>query len=241
MTGRLLRTACCCLLGAGLNGADVQGILEATAALYNRLGDYVLEVEFTREGHALGASGDGLRNPLNYVLLARSGKRVRYEAGQDRRKPGLIWFTDGVTTWRFSAERNRYTEAAAEAWPAVQGPGNDLPGLEWRYVRKFRTLPDMASRTKLILDGVPADKACAHPSVLLEIDITDNPDRAVERLRIDKETGLPCHSVLRVQRTGGGRASEYVTTTTYRLRPVDPAGDAHLFSFVPPKGARREN
>ena len=172
------------------------------------------------------------------MLLARSGNSFRYEVNSEL-SGGMIWIDNGGTTWQYFRDSNKYTEQPSEKWPERADPGPGLPGFEWEFVLKFRDLGGTASRATLVKDNIPPEAECPGASALVEIRIAVGPEPVTERLRIAKDTGLICGSVVNRVRRFRGTRSEYWTTNFWTYRQLSGPIDASLFRFVPPKKARK--
>ena len=222
---------------------DVSELLAKSAGAYARVHDYVIEVKMTGAGRSLTAGtitgADFMPGGIvNRVLLARSGNSFRYEVKSEL-SGGMIWIDNGETTWQYFRDSNKYTEQPSEKWPERADPGPGLPGFEWEFVLKFRDLGGTASRTTLVKDNIPPEAECPSASALVEIRVAVGAEPVTERLRIAKDSGLICGSVVnRVHRLRGTR-NEYVTTNSWTYRQLSGPIDASLFRFVPPKKARK--
>ena len=104
---------------------------------------------------------------------------------------------------------------------------------------KFRDLGGAASRATLVKDNIPPDAECPSASALVEIRVAAGVEPVTERLRIVKDTGLICGSVVNRVRRFRGTRSEYMTTNSFTYRQLSGPIDASLFRFVPPKKARK--
>jgi hypothetical protein len=195
---------------------------------------YVMNVELRMWTRILQVGRETPPVPY-HLVIARSGSMYRCEMSCPVAQ--VTWVTNGVKTWDYRADLHEYIEGDAEPWPAELGPG--LPGIDWKYVSKFRAIADMDTRAKLVKDEGAPDQACPGPTALIELSLGDAQEPRTEQLRIDTSAGLVCQSVLVEFR------SRKVTPFTRRTEtrwvyqqlsgPIDPA----LFAFNPPKKARR--
>ena len=222
---------------------DIGALLSKSAGAYARVHDYVIEVQMTRAGQSLTAGtttgADFMpRGMVNRVLLARSGNSFRYEVKSEL-SGGIVWIDNGETTWQYYRDGNKYTEHPSEKWPERADPGPGLPGFEWEFVLKFRDLGGAASRATLVKDNIPPDAECPSASALVEIRVAAGVEPVTERLRIAKDTGLICGSVVNRVRRFRGTRTEVMTTNSFTYRQLSGPIDAGLFRFVPPKKARK--
>ncbi|MGH9668395.1 MAG: hypothetical protein ACRD9L_28575 [Bryobacteraceae bacterium] len=132
-----------------------------------------------------------------------------------------------------------YIEEPAKPWPAQLGPGPGLPGLEWEFVNKFRTIAGIADRARLIKDDIAPDSVCPGPSALVEIKLSERPEPVTEQLRIEIRTGLVCESKVQRRRFVRVTPAEYTSKTEWIYRKLSGPVDASLFLFVPPQHTKR--
>ena len=180
--------------------------------------------------------------PLDHdrILLARSGQSVHYEKqAVPAHNTPVVWITNGQTVWHYFPAFNRYSERPSPAWPKVAGPGGGLPGFEWEYVTRFRSIGDMANRARFIKTDIHPDHACHGLSTEIELETGTLDQSPPERLRILEDSHLVCESTIRSSRVHGSFPEHRVITTIWQYNqlsgPVDPA----LFAFTPPKGSTR--
>ena len=222
---------------------DVSELLAKSAGAYAQVHDYVIEVKMTKAGRSLTAGAitgaDFMpRGIVNQMLLARSGNSFRYEVKSEL-SGGMVWIDNGETTWQYFRDANKYTEQPSEKWPERADPGPGLAGFEWEFVLKFRELGGVASRATLVTDNIPSGAECPSASALVEIRVAVGAEPVTERLRIAKDTGLICGSVVSRLRHSRGTRSEYLTTNSWTYRQLSGPIDANLFRFAPPKNARK--
>src|SRR5262245_56868364 len=94
---------------------DVRALFDKVAAAYGASAIYVIRVQSSQIQWVPGADGPASRP--NEIRLARSGKAMRYEITSAVTGRTLIWFTDGVTEWRYLPQERQYTESRAADWP----------------------------------------------------------------------------------------------------------------------------
>lgn len=174
---------------------------------------------------------------VNRIVLARSGKSLRYELVNPASEVWQ-WTTNGETTWCYRRDLNQYQQDDAEPWPVPLAPSTGLPGTEWKYFAKFLAIGDMADRARLVKDDIGPDKFCAGSSVMLELTLAEGKEPSKEDLRILNGTHLPCYSVLFRMRTSFNfnLPVDVKETITWRFRDrLDPM----LFVFAPKEHAKR--
>ncbi len=179
-------------------------------------------------------ANDGM---VDRIVLGRSGPTLRFElvnVGDE----DFQWTTDGQTTWCYRRDIKAYTVARADPWPQKLGPGDGLPGYEWKYFAKFIAIENAKDGARLLKDDIPPDRDCPGASVLIELTLAEGDTPAREELRVLTREHLPCRSTAHFTRWGHGIPYDFEENTTWRFREqVDPA----LFVFAPDKHARRVN
>ena len=256
-----------CLIAMAVNCPSSAHCQDAAAAFlrhvsaeYRSLNSYVISAKVTRSAGSSpipddhiadlpDPAGEGWINSMfstdfvrangtYWVKIERSGKKVRYE-WRDRLGEAAqgILFTDGNTTWKYSARTNKYMEYAS-TWPPFPGPYQGLPGLEWKFVTRFMAVQDMAEKATLKDDDVSPDSICSAPTAKVEIQLAKHGHPALETLRVYTRTGLICQSIDWQARMSGVHVQEFRNTTTWDYLTVASA-PLKDFEFVPPKGARR--
>jgi hypothetical protein len=177
--------------------------------------------------------GDGA---IDRIVLGRLSPNLRFElvnsGGEDWQ-----WTTNGQTIWCYRRDLKAYTEAIAAPWPQRLGPGDGLPGYEWKYFAKFLAIEDEKDRARVLKDDIPPDHDCEGASVLIELTLAEGDAPAREELRVLTRKHLPCHSTTYFTRLGHGRMPyDFKEDITWRFRDqIDPS----LFVFAPDKHARK--
>ncbi len=172
------------------------------------------------------------------MMLARSGRSFHFEGVVPNNKNKILWITNGQTTWHYGPRLQKYTELPARPWPERAGPGLGLPGLEWQYFTKFRALAGMANRARLVSTHVKSDEACPGPTTEIELQVGTVDQKKTERLRILNSNNLVCESKVEYQ-TSKNHGQLVTVTTTWRYDQVSGLINPELFTFNPPKGAKR--
>src|SRR5487761_2269820 len=172
---------------------------------------------------------------VDRIVLGRSSRNFRFElvntTGEDWQ-----WTTDGRTIWCYRRDLKAYTEVKAAPWPQRLGPGDGLPGYEWKYFTKFLAIADATGQARILDDNIPPDQDCLGASVLIELTLAGGDEPAKERLRVLTHEHLPCHSTASFVRWARGIPYDFKEDIAWRFRDrVDP----NLFVFTPDKQAKR--
>lgn len=213
-------------------------LLEKAGARYERLTEYVIEIEKTSSGHVLNVGLTYERPVKNKILLVRSGPKIHYETAVT----GLIltWITNGEQTWKYRPDINEYTvDSEMPAAGASTVPVDGLPRLEWDFVSKFRALRGLTGNATLVQEGLPPDSICPGSTDLVKLEFKDPKELKVQLLRIDTESGLVCHMREERTRTLGGTPTLYVHLFHWQYKAIDEAVEESWFTFVPPKHAKQ--
>jgi hypothetical protein len=228
--------------------ADLAAVLQAIDVRYGSMQQYLIEFQRLnlfarnqiRKDYVLKLDRKEFAPSINWGpagggILARSGNSFRYEASS--MGGSLVWVTDGQRTWKYKSPENRYSESDAQPWPTASAPGKGLPGIEWRYLMRFRGLAGVSRRVRLVDDNLHRTEFCAGASVLLEVGSTDHTGLPTEFVRVLMPSGFVCQSYTETHTN----VPDVWTVDTIVLRAHDfpKEVDPHLFIFIAPDRAKK--
>lgn len=214
---------------------DASTLLQRVASAYANVRDYVIDVDYWNYGAALGVQPRD-RGSTQRITIARSGDKFAFrwrDGGRD-----LIWNTDGLQELQYRADLKEYILKPAAPWPAMQGPGPGLPGIEWSYFARFRAIGGAIPNISAYRGTMKPDRTCPFPTAVVEIQLSEGKNPVKERLRVDAGTALICtmssERVMEVRTSKHMQWREFHWTYRRTSGPVDE----ELFTCDPPGKAK---